>query len=330
MPTVARPSISPQLRARVLSQTWPSHRAILLVHGVGNAAPGDYQDLLRSVRQALGARADEFAFYMLFYDVINDWFAEKTQLANELQSVLGFLKSKLDASSLATTMVEVVGDVLWPVLSASARSAVRELYLAQLKQIVLDGLAAVPSPRDMQVSIICHSLGCYHTYEALHAAARFPTHRLQPATHGMVFANVCYMASPVQLIRTLAGGLGSLVPKQWSATLDDAGLRIPSQSSFGQSVASVRNWVSITGRLDPVGGYFARTKADWAYMQVAGQHSLVDEQDWLNLGSDSDLESVLRAALRDRQPPQIAPNNPHSWTAYVDRHRQELGQWLLA
>jgi hypothetical protein len=324
-----RPTISAELRARVQSQAWPSNRALLLVHGVGNAAPGDYRDLLQSVNAALGPRASEFAVYMLCYDVINDWFAEKTQLASQLESVLGFLKSKLDPSSLATTMVEVVGDVLWPVLSASARSAVRELYLAQLKQIVLDGLATVPSSRDMQLDIVCHSLGCYHTYEALHAAARFPTHRLQPATHGVIFANVCFMASPVQLIRTVANGLGSLVPKQWSATLDDGGLRIPSQASFGQAVRSVRNWVSITGKLDPVGGYFSRTRADWAYMQVEGQRSIVDEQDWLNLGADGDLESVLRAALRDRQAPQIQANNPHSWTAYVDRHQQELGQWLL-
>jgi hypothetical protein len=182
----------------------------------------------------------------------------------------------------------------------------------------------------MQLNIICHSLGCYHTYEALHAAARFPTHCLQPATHGVIFANVCYMASPVQLIRTVAGKMGSLVPKQWSATRDDAGLRVPSQKSFGSEVRSVRNWVSITGKLDPVGGYFSRTKADWAYMDVPGQRSLIDEQDWLNLGADDDLAGALQSALHERRAPDIRPNNPHSWTGYVDRHRQELGQWLLA
>lgn len=325
-----QPSIPGSLRDKVQSQDWPADKAILLVHGVGNAQPGDYQDLTQAVRDALGPAAGEFAIYHLFYDMINDWFAKKSQLQDKLEGLLGFVRAEVPPSDLAESMIEVVGDVLWPVLSQSARAAVRELYLAQLKQMVLDGLRAVSSPRDMKLNIISHSLGCFHTYEALHAAARYGSHMLRPATDGVRFQNVVLMASPVKLIRSVALGMGPLVSKRWSATLDDGGLVIPSEESFGDQVQSAHRWVSITGQLDPVGGYFLRTKADWAYMDIPGQESIIDDQDLLNLGDDADLASVLRSALRENSAPDIGINNPHSWLAYVRNHETELQQWLSA
>ena len=124
MPNPARPTIETTLRDHVQSKVWPSNRALLLVHGVGNAKPGDYVELEAKVREALGPGAADFAIYQLFYDVINDWFAEKTQLAPKLEEVLGFLKGKLDPTTLSEAMVEVVGDVLWPVMSESASSTI--------------------------------------------------------------------------------------------------------------------------------------------------------------------------------------------------------------
>jgi hypothetical protein len=308
---------------------WPANRAILLVHGVGNAKPGDYDNLVAAVRAALGAEAPQFAIYTLYYDMFNDWFAEKTALAQQLGDTLGFLKGKLDGSSLADTMAEVVGDVLWPVLSQSARTVVREAYLAQIKQIVRDGIAAGHRSKVQKLSIICHSLGCFHTYEVLHTAARFHTHGLQPITDGVRFHNAIFMASPVQLIRSVARQLKGLVPKRWLATLDDAGLSQPSETGMGQTVKSVKNWVSITGALDPVGGHFLRRKADWAYMDVPGQRSIIDSQTWLNLDNDGDLINVLRNALRDLEAPQFGINNPHSWEAYVDRHAADIHDWMV-
>lgn len=313
----------------VTSLRWPSDRAVLLVHGIGNASPGDYALLLQGVRDALGPDADRTAIYQLFYDQVNDWFAAKTSLGQLLSQAVNALAGQINDPELGPSLAEVCGDVLWPVLVADARAAVREAYLAQLKQMVNDGVAAGVVSRDQKLSIICHSLGCFHTYEVLHHAALFPSHQLQPP--GVRFQNVIFMASPVQLIRTVASAMGSLVPnRRWLYTVQGDALSIPAvQKLSGQPVTSVRNWISITGDLDPVGGHFFRSREPWAYMDLgATQISLIDRQDALNISTKAQLAQALRASLRDREPPFITLGNPHSWENYVAGHAAELRQWI--
>ena len=183
------------------SHQWPARRAVLLVHGIGNAKPGDYTQLVGEVNAALGAEAANTAIYQLWYDQVNDWFAAKTDLAHLISVAVKALADRIGDSEIGEVVAESAGDVLWPVLSANARAAAREAFLAQVKQMVQDGVASGVPARRQKLSIICHSLGCFHTYEALHHAALFPSHALQPATHEVVFDNVVFMASPVQLIR---------------------------------------------------------------------------------------------------------------------------------
>jgi len=312
------------------SHQWPARRAVLLVHGIGNAKPGDYTALVADVNTMLGAEAANTVIYQLWYDQVNDWFAAKTDLAHLITVAVKALATRIDDSEIGEAIAESAGDVLWPVLSANARAAAREAFLAQVKQMVQDGVASGVAARRQKLSIICHSLGCFHTYEALHHAALFASHTLQPATHEVVFDNVIFMASPVQLIRTVAGEMGNLVPnKRWLYTVKDDKLSIPSETTLsGTVVPSVRRWVSITGDLDPVGGHFFKKKAPWAYMDVAGQESRVDDQAALNITSKAQLALVLKASLRDRQPPVIAASNPHSWENYVRGHASELNQWI--
>ena len=60
---------------------WPADRAVLFVHGVGDPSPGDYDALLETFRGALGDNlAPTLAIYFLYYDDLNDWFAQKVQL----------------------------------------------------------------------------------------------------------------------------------------------------------------------------------------------------------------------------------------------------------
>jgi hypothetical protein len=98
----------------------------------------------------------------------------------------------------------------------------------------------------------------------------------------------------------------------------------------GREVGSVRNVVSITGNLDPVGGHFFRARAPWAYMELPGQLSFVDQQQVVDgdLPEDLSLATLLQSALRGDDPPSVTPANPHDWTAYVQRHSAELRQWL--
>lgn len=314
------------------SHQWPARRAILLVHGIGNAKVGDYTQVVAGINTVLGDEAEQTVIYQLWYDQVNDWFAAKTELAHLITVAVKTLAQRVDDSEIGQAIAESIGDVLWPVLSANARAAAREAFLAQTKQMVQDGVASGVPARRQKLSIICHSLGCFHTYEALHHAALFPSHVLQPATHEVVFDNVVFMASPVQLIRTVAGAMGNLVPnKRWLYSVRDEGLGIPSETTLsGAVVPAVRNWVSITGDLDPVGGHFFRKKAPWAYMDVAGQTSRIDKQDALSITTRQQLVQVLRASLRERQPPQINAGNPHSWENYVQKNAAELRQWMTA
>ena len=310
---------------------WPGSRAILLVHGIGNALPGYYGALRQLLEQALGPRAAEFAIYELYYDALNDWFREKTRLAEHLQLATALVRGKAGDGDLADALAEYAADILWPIFSLPARTAISTAYVAQLQQLVLDGAAAGHPARRQQISIICHSLGCFHTYEALHAAATDSALRLTPGTHKVRFANVIFMASPVQLIRTVAMGLGPLAPNRGLASISPRGLAQPTQRLVkGGVVPSVRRWASITGELDPVGGYFLRQRADWAYMNVDGQVSIVDPQRLLSIPNEAALVTVLRGALRQGHFLDLSLENPHSWEGYVSRHTTELAQWLTA
>lgn len=309
---------------------WGGNRALLFVHGIGDAMPGHYQHLVDRFRVILGAAVNEFAIYTLYYDEQNDWFARKTQAAEKLERLVNSIRSKAGEGDFAESAADFAGDVVWPVLSINARMCVRTAFMAQLQQIVIDGIeSGVPASRQ-HLSIICHSLGCFHTYETLHFAARSVADGLTPGTDAVRFDNVILMASPVMLIRTVAGGLGDIIPnKQSLACVADAKLTIPSETLVGgEIVTSVRRWISITGTLDPVGGHFARRKCAWAYMDVEGQISIIDDQELLDVG-DSQLSEVFRNAIAGNLPPKIAVVNPHDWSGYIDRHEESLRAWLL-
>jgi len=316
------------------SLRWKSDRAVLFVHGVGNARPGDYNPLVAQVQDILGNDANDIAFYVLYYDQINNWFATKTAAAAQVMNLVGAIRSQLAAMQpdLGKACADFAGDVLWPVLIADARQAVRTAYLSQLQQIVRDGIDKGLRPKEFRITIIAHSLGCFHTYEALQVAARDTTLGLSPATWGVQVERVVYMASPVQLIRTVASSINFAIPQRETLyCLSPAGLSTPTErDEESNDIKGIRNTVSITGNLDPVGGHFFRARAPWAYMQLPDQESFIDQQQVadVSLPEGESLASILQAALRSDERPSITPLNPHDWSAYVQRHGDQLKQWL--
>lgn len=318
------------------SQAWPADRAILFVHGVGNAHPGDYDPLVEQFRALLGDEADRFAFYFLYYDQINAWFSAKTQAAQGVAALVGAIRAGVEETDVGRNLAEAIadfaGDVIWPVLLADARQAVRAAYLAQLQQIVLDGRAKGIRPQKQRISIVAHSLGCFHTYETLHAATADRAQGLSPATWGVRFEHVVLMASPVQLIRSVLGRIGFAVPAGETLRCLSAPLEMPAEPVPNKPpVPASRHTVSITGDLDPIGGHFCRACPDWAYMRLPGQEALVDRQQLLtgDGGEEVELARVLRESLQATAPPRIALNNPHAWDAYVRRNADDLRRWLL-
>lgn len=323
------------------TQRWPADRALLFVHGVGNAGVGDYGPLVERVQAILGDAANRFAFYFLYYDELNDWFAAKLQAAALFERLVGAVRAELSSNGgspsagLGNTIAEFAGDVLWPVLLADARTSVRTAYLNQLRQIVRDGDAAGIPARRQHISIICHSMGCFHTYEALVESAADQGQGLAPATWGVRFDNVIYMASPVQLIRSVARKIDGII--QQSDRLHcvaGKSLVVPGEQNVsGSLIKSARRTVSITGNLDPVGGHLMRSKLPWAYMDFPGEstfESYIDQQQLATVeGSEEvSLAALLQSALREQGAPDISPVNPHDWGTYVTRHADQLKAWL--
>ena len=221
----------------VISQRWPSDRALLLCHGVGNYGPGDYDRVRDALRRAVGpAEWDSIAVYEVFYDEINDWFAQKNQVAQAVAGALQFVKGLFEPDALAQAAAEGAADVLWPVLSLPARDALRRAFITQVIQMVIDGVdpSGVSVP-DQKIVLIGHSLGCFHAYEALWALATDPQYRMQPAFgDGPVFQSTLLIASPIQLIRSVAGHLGGAVPqRERLATTRAANLSVPVQTVGG-------------------------------------------------------------------------------------------------
>jgi hypothetical protein len=63
----------------------------------------------------------------------------------------------------------------------------------------------------------------------------------------------------------------------------------------------------------------------WGYMDMLGQKSFIDTQ---QIFTKPDLIVALKSSLSTGAPPDIKPNDPHSWGAYVDRHANDLTQWI--
>jgi hypothetical protein len=315
----------------VQSQPWPGDSALLLVHGVGSYHRADYDSLIAALKAALGdARWSSLAVYTALYDEVNDWFAEKVQAGALIQQLVGRLRGRFNSATLGDAAAEGAGDVVWPVLSLDARMALRELILAQIGQMVLDGDAAVPFRRMQKLYIVCHSLGCFHTYEALHAAATDPAHALQPVSDNVHFRAVVMMASPVKLIRTVAEDIPLLVPSPGGlASLGPGGLTLPGQQrGAGDFDGIAKRFISLTGNLDPVGGYLFRQALSWAYMNVPGQQSIVEDQQVLGLDTRMKLEDALREAAARPGGLSLSPRNPHNWTGYVSRNAAKVAEWL--
>ena len=307
------------------SLKWPADRAVLLVHGIGNAsAEGLAAFPLNELKAALGASAPGIAVYTLNYDFINDWAARKTNLAAGIATLGQAVAARYANADMAPTLAEFGGDVLWPVLHQDTRMAIHEAYMGQLDMIMNDCIESMMpkglDPLDARVSIIAHSLGCFHTYEALHAMVNEPSWGLQPFTHVAQLESVVLMASPVQLIRSVAGDIGALVPAPNElATLNPAGLFIPAEATPHKPKPPTRQFISVTGTQDPVGGYLFGARNDWAFMTMTGQQTVIVPQSLAPTDPVGQLIASLTAGNSVADAATGLLPDPHSWSAYMTR-----------
>ena len=141
------------------SQKWPADRALLLVHGIGNAGPGDYGALVAQLTSLLAGQPKPYAIYVFYYDQVNDWFAQKQNAPLAFASLVGALRRNLEPTPLGIAGAYFAGDVFWQFIWLEARDAVRTALLRQLQQIILDGKQAGLRQPAQHVSIIAHSMG---------------------------------------------------------------------------------------------------------------------------------------------------------------------------
>jgi hypothetical protein len=313
------------------SMRWPGTRAVLLVHGIGNASVGQAGSFpITALKRALAADEPNVAIYSVNYDFINDWVSKKVNFQAGITALKAALALKLGNAAVDAAIAESVGDVLWPVLSADLRLAVRDALIAQLDQIELDrGVSALEKgddPLDYQVSIVAHSLGCFHTYEVLTAIANEPAHQLRPASDLVTFDSVMLMASPVQLIRTIAGAIGAAVPDLQNLSTLAKPLAIPSETRAGKVVPCTKEFISITGSHDPVGGHLLGTKLDWAYMNIPGQVSTVVPQQMLNITTKDNTALALATAVAAGG---AQVRDPHAWGSYIDSQARQMRGVIL-
>src|SRR5262245_50147319 len=314
------------------SKFWHGTRAILLVHGIGDASAGKEGTFpIEVLERSLGDEAANVSIYRLNYDFINDWLATKINFQAGITALKTALKLKFGDDDTSATIADYVGDILWPILSLNLRFAVRDAFLAQLQQIQIDrgesALERGDDPLDYQVTIIAHSLGCFHTYEGLTAAAQEPSHALRPASDLVTFDSVILMASPVQLIRTVAGMIGPIIPDAGTLATIAAPLAIPSENRRGRPVPCTSDFISVTGTHDPVGGHVLGKKLAWAYMDIPGQHSVIVSQQALDIDTKEGTALALAKAFATGGP---TVNDPHSWSAYIESQAKLLRGAVLA
>ncbi len=316
------------------SRTWPADRAVLLVHGIGNASSsGDASFPRAELLAALGEGSSDVAIYTLNYDFINDWAARKLQLAAGIQTLGAAIARRFATPDASALLAEYCGDILWPVLHQDTRFAIREAYMAQLDQIMSDCIESMLpkglDPRDARVSIVAHSLGCFHTYEALHAAVNEPLHHLRPFSDGAQLESVVLMASPVQMMRTIAGDIGALVPAaNQLATLDPRGLFIPAEPTSRKPKPATRKFISVTGTQDPVGGHLFGSRNDWAFMQMDGQDTHIVQQSLIAGNPVQSLTLALKGGAAGGDLVGAVVKDPHSWSDYMTSQAALLAQVL--
>jgi hypothetical protein len=262
--------------------------------------------------------------------------AAKLQVIDKIARLKNKFAQKLGNDQNARTVADYLSDIVWPLFSADIRRAIRKSLVAQIQQMVVDGIDS-GFPKDRQkISIIAHSLGCFQVYETLHYVAQHAEEELQPATHGVQFNNVVLMASPVKLIRTVGGLLRAFIPASADlATLTMPDLMFPFERRvYGTVAPCAKRWITVTGNLDPVGGYLFGRKLDWGYMSIPPHDGMpptteiVEDQKWCQIENMSDLVDVLKQALVGSQFPEITVNNPHTWLKYVEHHSREISLWF--
>ena len=313
------------------SISWPGTRAVLLVHGIGDASVGPAGAFpLDALTRALVDEAPNVAIYTVNYDFINDWVQRKVNFTQQISDLRNKITGELGNGPADAAIADQIGDVLWPVLAPDLRLAVRDALIAQIAQIELDRLEMAmiqgKNHHNFQISIIAHSLGCFHTYEVLTAIANEPALNLQPGTDVFTFDSVILMASPVQLIRTVAGSISGLVPDPKTLSTIAKPLAIPSESFNGEVIPCTNDFISITGSHDPVGGHLLGARLPWAYMDIPGQHSTIVSQHALNIDTTGMTALALAHTVAGGG---VQLKDPHSWSAYIDAQAKQMRGVLL-
>ena len=223
---------------------------VLFVHGIGPQEP-HYSDRLVQKLWPAGQPANVKSREMLYCDVFETMNA-KTEMAKRAAQAAPILNDLVTLvwpgaqlePDIATTLKDCVAHVLYFATSVDARTRILNEFKKELVAILKEAPGGFA--RNVEITIVSHSLGTAVAYLGLHDIIKDPVLGLQK---DVVVRSLYTLATPIELIRVV----GSKLPQPFAIPNLTDGLRRPTRvNASGKVETNIGNWFSFRHALDPV------------------------------------------------------------------------------
>jgi len=223
---------------------------VLFVHGIGPQEP-HYSDRLVPKLWPAGQPANVKSREMLYCDVFETMNA-KTEMAKRAAQAAPILNDLVTLvwpgaqlePDIATTLKDCVAHVLYFATSVDARTRILNEFKKELVAILKEAPGGFA--RNVEITIVSHSLGTAVAYLGLHDIIKDPVLGLQK---DVVVRSLYTLATPIELIRVV----GSKLPQPFAIPNLTDGLRRPTRvNASGKVETNIGNWFSFRHALDPV------------------------------------------------------------------------------
>ncbi len=223
---------------------------VLFIHGIGPQEPHYSERLIQKLWPA-GQPADVKCREMLYYDVfetmnakteMDKWAAQAAPILNNLVALV-WPGAQLEPA-LATTLKDCVAHVLYFAASVDVRTRILNEFKKELVAILKEAPGGFA--RNVEITVVSHSLGTAVAYLGLHDIVKDPVLGLQK---DVVVRSLYTLAAPIELVRVV----GSKLPQPLAIPNLTDGVKRPTRvNASGKVETNIGNWFSFRHALDPV------------------------------------------------------------------------------
>ena len=223
---------------------------VLFIHGIGPQERDYHKPLVRQLWPA-GLPANVKVWSMYYYNVFETVNA-KTEMDRQARTAAPIINNLVELAwqdarlepGIATTLTDTVAHVLYYVSSVDVRARIQNEFQANLVHMLMQAPGSFA--RNVEISVISHSLGTVVAYLSLHDIVSDAVLGLQK---DVVVKNLYTLATPLELIRAI----GSQLPQPLGIPKLTDGLRRPTRlNANGKIETNIGNWFSFRHMLDPV------------------------------------------------------------------------------